>query len=151
MPAIRSTGADNITGKYLKKASTAIALNSVLTMDSTTGHLQPAVTASTNIKGIARQLVASTDADYATARPTIIDVPAPNDLYEIDCNTTITQAMCGDDFDLASATVLDNSQAGTVKHCQIVSIKQPTYTSAALPSIAIVRFNPDVLFQTSAT
>lgn len=151
MVAIRYNDVDNIVGLMLKKASTAIALNSILTVDSTTGHLQPAVTASTNLAGIARELVASTDSDYATARNTFIDVPRPSDLFVMDCNTTITQAMVGDDFDLASATVVDNSTGGTVKHVKLVAIQQATYTSAASPSYGIFRINPVVVYQTSAT
>lgn len=151
MAAIRFSGKDNIFGLGLKKASTAIALNSVLTIDSTTGYLQPAVTASTQLAGVARELVASTDSDYATVRNTYIDVPKPGDLYAIDCNTTITQAMVGDMFDLASATVVDNSQAATVKHVRLVAIIQPTYTSALSPSVGLFEFNPSVLFGVSST
>lgn len=152
MPAIRHSGVDTIVGLMLKKASTAIVANSFLTVDSTTGHLQPAVTASTNLAGIAKEVVATTDTDYATARNTFIDVPTPASLYEIDCNTTITQAMVGDTFDLASATVVDNSIAGTVKHVKLVAIgRNATFTSASNPSYGIFRVNPVVLFQTSAT
>lgn len=151
MVAIRYNGEKQLNGLGLKKASTACALNSFATYDSTTGHLQPAVTASTNIAGLFQELVASTDSDYATARNTYIDVPRAEDLFVIDCNTTITQAMVGDDFDLASATVVDNSQAGTVKHVKLVAISQATYTSASSPSYGIFRVNPVVVYQTSAT
>lgn len=142
MAAIRQSGSDKILFQA-KKASTAIVLNSVLTYDSSTGTLQPAVTASTNLAGISRRAVTSSDSDYASTTLIPIDVPAPNDVFVLDCNTTVTQAMVGDDFDLASATTLDNSTGGTVKHCKLVGGVGTTK--------AEVRFNPVVLFQTSAT
>lgn len=48
-----------------KKASTAIALNTLLTRDSN-GQLIPAVTASTNVVGVSLSTVLSTDDNYAT-------------------------------------------------------------------------------------
>lgn len=48
-----------------KKASTAIALNTLLTLDSS-GQLIPAVTASTNVVGVSLSTVLSTDDNYAT-------------------------------------------------------------------------------------
>ena len=150
MPAIRKSGKPNINGNYLKKASTAIAQNTVLTIDAT-GYLIPATAVTTNIKGIAQETIATTDADYATARNTFVDIPLPGDLFTMDCNTTITQAMVGELFDLASAGVVDNSDAlGAVDVVELVSIVQPTYTSAALPSIGVFRFNPVVLLSTTA-
>lgn len=142
MPAIRQQSKDNIIWTA-KKASTAISNNAVLTYDSSTGTVQPAVTASTNLAGVSRKVVASTDTDYASTTLIPMDVPAPNDLYVLDCNTTVTQAMVGDDFDLASSVLLDNSAAGTVKHVKLVGGVGTTK--------AVVRFNPVVLFQTSAT
>ncbi len=148
----RRKGKHNTSADYLKKASTAIAYGDVLTIESATGHLIPATAATTNIKGIAMEAILSTDSDYATARNISVDVPLPGDLFEMACNTTITQAMVGDFFDLATAKVVDNSDAlGAVDVVEIVAILQPTYTSATNPSIAIVRFNPLVLLQTSAT
>lgn len=69
----------------------------------------------------------------------------------MDCNTTITQAMVGNFFDLASATVVDNSDAlGAVDVVQLVRIEKATYTDAANPSYGVFRFNPVVLLQTDA-
>ncbi len=148
----RKSGKHNISADYLKKASTAIAVGDVLTIESATGHLIPATASTTNIKGIAIQKVASTDSDYATARNTFVDIPLPGDLFVMACNTTITQAMVGDFFDLADSQVVDNSDTlGAVDVVELVSIVQPTYTSATSPSLGVFRFNPLVLLQTSAT
>lgn len=149
MAAYRNSGKPTISNAYIKKASTAIAIGDVVTVDAATGHIIPAVAGSTNVKGIALERIASTDSDYATARNTYIDIPLPGDLFEMDCNTTITQAMVGDFFDLASAGVVDNSDLlGAVDVVELVAIKQPTYTSAASPSVGIFRFNTNVVFDT---
>ena len=151
MAAYRNSGKPNISGDYIKKASTAINIGDIVTLEEATGHIIPAVAGSTNVKGIALEKIASTDSDYATARNTFIEVPTPGDLFEIACNTTITQAMVGDFFDLASAGVVDNADdLGAVDVVELVAIKQPTYTSAASPSVGIFRFNPLVVFQTNA-
>jgi hypothetical protein len=148
MAATRQSGKPNLTGDYIKKASTAIARNSVVSLD-TNGFLVPAAAATTNVKGIAQEAIASTDSDYATARNTTIDVPLPGDLFLMDCNTTITQAMVGDFFDLADANVVDNSDAlGAVDVVELVRIEKATYTSAANPSVGVFRFNPVVLLET---
>lgn len=150
MAAYRKAGKPNISGDYLKKASTALAQNTVLAIDDD-GYLIPATATTTNIKGIAQEKIASTDSDYATARNTFIDIPLPGDLFEMDCNTTITQTMVGEFYDLASAGVVDNSdESGAIDVVEIVAIKQATYTDANKPSVAIVRFNPLVLLQTTA-
>lgn len=150
MAAYRKAGKPNLSGDYLKKASTAITQNTVLAIDDN-GYLIPATATTTNIKGIAQEKIASTDSDYATARNTFIDIPLPGDLFEMDCNTTITQTMVGEFYDLASAGVVDNSdELGAVDVVEIVAIKQATYTDANNPSVAIVRFNPLVLLQTTA-
>lgn len=152
MAAYRHSGTPKISNYLIKKASTAIAIGDVVTIEDATGYIIPAVAGSTQVKGVAQERIASTDTDYATARNTTVDVPLPGDLFEIACNTTITQAMVGDLFDLASAGVLDNSDAlGAVDVLEIVAIKKATYVDANNPSIAIVRFNPAVLLSVSAT
>jgi len=151
MAAYRNSGTPKISNHFIKKASTAIAIGDVVTVEAATGHIIPAVAGSIQVKGIAQELIASTDADYATARNTYVDVPLPGDLFEMACNTTITQAMVGDFFDLASAGVVDNSDLlGAIDVVELVAIKQPTFTSAAIPSVGIFRFNPKVLFETPA-
>ena len=152
MAVFRKEGKDNLTSTFLKKASTAISANSVLSVEPTTGLLIPATATTNNVKGISRAKIASTDTDYTTAREILIDVPRPSEIFEMDCNTTITQAMVGDLFDLADANTVDNSDAlGAIDVIEIVGIKQPTYTSATNPSVAYVRFVPSVLFGVSAT
>lgn len=150
MATYRNSGKPNISGQYLKKASTAIAQNTVLAIDDD-GFLIPATATTTNIKGIAQEKISATDSDYATARNTFVDVPLPGDQFEMDCNTTITQSMVGEFYDLASAGVVDNSdELGAIDVVEIVAIKKATFVDAANPSIAIVRFNPLVLLQTTA-
>lgn len=150
MVAIRKSGKPNLTGDYIKKASQAIARNSVVCLDAN-GFLIPATATTTNVKGIAQEAIASTDSDYATARNTTIDVPLPGDLFTMDCNTTITQAMVGNFFDLADANVVDNSDAlGAIDVVELVRIEKATYTDAANPSVGVFRFNPSVLLQIDA-
>jgi len=150
MSVFRQSGKMNVSSKFLKKASTAIDLNSVVSVDAN-GFLIPATASTTNIKGIALEKIASTDTDYATARPIIIDVPHPGEVFEMACNTTITQTMVGMLYDLADANVVDNSDdSGAIDVIEIVGIVKATYTDAANPSIALVRFNPAPEFSVTA-
>lgn len=151
MGAIRDSGKDNITKRYLKKASTVFANNAVVTVESATGHVIPIIAASTNIKGITRETITAADVDYATARGITLDVPRPEDLFVMPFSATITQAMVGDNFTLADSLVVNNTDAVAAVHVQLVGIVQATFTSAANPSYGLVRFSPVALFQTSAT
>lgn len=124
-----------------KTASTAIALNTLLTI-STAGRLTPAVTASTNIAGVAMELIASTDTDYTGTRKITVDLPRPTDLFEIDSTgAAITQTMVGEFFDLTDAGTLNLAAGGTVKHCKLVG-----FTATASGSKVIVQINPLVVF-----
>lgn len=145
----RRSGKPNLSSLFLKKASTAIAQGAVLTVEAATGHVTNGTAATTNVKGISMETIASTDSDYATARPILVDIPLPGDLFEMACNTTITQAMVGDFFDLADSQVVDNSDLlGAVDVVELVGIVQPTYTSATSPSVGLFRFNPTVVLAT---
>lgn len=140
----------NVSTKFLKKASQAIDLNSVLSVDAN-GYLIPATAVTTNIKGISLEKISSTDTDYATARSIAIDVPKPGEVFEMACNTTITQSMVGMLYDLADANTVDNSDdSGAVDVIEIVGIVKATYSSATDPSIALVRFNPAPEFSVTA-
>lgn len=149
---VRYSGKPNLTGDYIKKASTAIPAGTVVTIESATGYVIPATAVTTNIAGIAQEVVSSFDTDYATARNTYLDVPLPGDLFEIECNTNITQAMVGDFFDLLNSGVVDNSDAlGQVNVVELVKIKDPVFVNSNNPSVGVFRFNPVVLLSTSAT
>jgi hypothetical protein len=77
MAAVRKNGAPKISNTFIKKASTAIAIGDLLTVEAATGHLIPATAATTNVKGIAQERIASTDDDYATARNIYVDTCLP--------------------------------------------------------------------------
>lgn len=150
MSVFRQSGKPNVTLNFLKKASQALDANSVVSIDAN-GYIIPATAVTTNYKGIVLQKVASTDSDYATARAVPIDVVKPGELFEMACNTTITQTMVGMLYDLADANVVDNSDdSGAIDVIEIVGIVKATYVDAANPSIALVRFNPVAEFSTTA-
>lgn len=62
----------NLTDKYKKKASTVLAANTVLALDSN-GDLIPATISTPRLVAITRGSVASTDADYASNIPFRVD------------------------------------------------------------------------------
>lgn len=98
------------TQKFKKKASTAIAVNSVLSFDGTLGQVLQAEAASTRIAGICLKKIASTDSDYASAVDMSVLVPTEEDIFEVDVTTgTATAANVGDQFDL------DTNSAGTAQ------------------------------------
>lgn len=72
-----------------KKASTAITENTLLTLDSA-GRLTPAVNASTFIKGVSVERVATTDAGYAATSELAVDEPREGDLFVMDVDDTAT-------------------------------------------------------------
>ncbi len=122
-----------------KKASTAFAIESVVAIDSN-GFIAPAVAASANIAGISLEKVVSTDSDYASTRAIAFDYPRPGERFVMEFNTTPTQTMVGEFFDLADADTLDNSTGGTVNHARIVGIINAT------DKIVEVEFNPAIVF-----
>lgn len=72
-----------------KKASTAIALDELLTLDSN-GQLIPAVTASTTVVGVSLSTVKSTDDNYATTDEIQYDAARDGDEFIMDVNDAST-------------------------------------------------------------
>ncbi len=102
----RASGDQNLEW-YPKKASTAFT-NGGLTYADGSGAIQPADTTSGDHIGVILKTVASGDSDYADNTKVPVDVPRPNDVFEVDVETgTLTTAMIGNQYDLASATGID--------------------------------------------
>jgi len=72
-----------------KKASTAIALNTLLTLDSS-GLLIPAVTASLFTVGVSHTTVLATDPDYASTTEIQYDAARDGDLFIMDVDDAST-------------------------------------------------------------
>ncbi len=106
----RSSGTSNIK-EAPSAASTALVANAMVTM--TSGTLVKSASTDLNLYGICLQTRASTDSDYATAKPVLVDMLKEDS--EIFCDNvtgTLTAAMVGTYMDLSSTagTVID---AGT--------------------------------------
>lgn len=123
-----------------KKVSTAIAKDVAVYYDGT-GFVVPAVAGSTNLRGVSRETIATTDADYASTRSIGIDVPTSGDEFVIDTSADTADAQVGKMYDLASAGVLNNGATGTVKHFKMVG-----YVGATTDRKALVVFNPSVVY-----
>lgn len=120
-----------------KEASTAFTINSVVAYNGL-GQVEPATAASTNIAGIIKRAVASTDSDYAVETPVAIDLNfSPDSEFEIDANSTVTAAMVGTPRDLASATQLDVTGGVTVRQFIIVGLGSTTTKARVRPNIGI--------------
>jgi len=72
-----------------KAASTVITADSLLTRNAS-GLLIPAVTASTNIAGVALERVAATDPDYAATSEIQMDFPMADDEFIVDVDDAAT-------------------------------------------------------------
>lgn len=126
--------------QYNKKASTAIALGEIMTGDAN-GFALPAVAASTQILGVSMQRVGTDSSDYATATPTLVDRPDPNDQFVMDTTGgPPTQAMVGELFDLSNSTTV-NLAASTLGIVKLVGLAGGTQ--------AVFEFNPVRLFETA--
>lgn len=120
-----------------KEASVAFPINSVVAYNGL-GQVEPATNASTNIAGIIKREVASTDADYAAETPVAVDLNfTPDSEFEIDANATVTAAMIGTPRDLADAVTLDVSGAVTIRQFIIVGLGSTTTKARVRPNIGI--------------
>lgn len=92
---------------FPKKASTAIAVGDLLYFDGS-GAVQPADTTSGDHIGVSLKVVTSSDDDYASTTKIPVDFASPEDIFEVDVETgTLTTAMIGNQYDLASADGID--------------------------------------------
>lgn len=104
----RISGQPNIIA-LPKKASTAWVAGAVLAAESSI-DVTKATSSSSTVVGVALETIATTDGDYATVRPTLIDIPDARTVYEGDVTGTLTTAMVGQYLKLSTELLAD---AGT--------------------------------------
>lgn len=110
MSFFRSSGLPNLQ-MFPSPASTAQAANSIATIAS--GSLATAASTTSSPLGIFMETRASTDGDYATARPSQVDMVGATDvLYCDNVVGTLTTGMIGQFFKLSSTTGV-SADAGT--------------------------------------
>lgn len=123
MAFIRVSGTPNVQ-MLPSPASTAQTVNALATIAS--GALALAASTTSLIAGIFMEQRASTDADYATARPTAVDMLDNKSVLQCDTVVgTLTSAMVGQFLKLSSttginadaATATDTPAAGLVLLC----------------------------------
>lgn len=114
MTALRASGQPNIQF-FPKKASTAMSAGAVVSIEGANGWFTLG-TASTSIAlGLLQESFASTDADYATVRPAMVDLLDSRDVIQMDVTGTLTTAMIGQYLKLSTSLVAD---AGTATSAQ---------------------------------
>lgn len=95
-----------------KKASTAIALNELLTLDSN-GQLIPAVTASKFVVGVSLTTVKSTDDNYTTTDEIQYDAARDGDLFIMDVDDATTAGfVAGVERGLIDSKTIDSAAPG---------------------------------------
>ncbi len=104
MSVIRVSGTPNVQN-FVKTASTAYTANQFVKL--TSGQLIASIDGDISILGIGLETVASTDADYATARPTPVDMIDDRSVLQITTIGTLTAAMVGLYFDIDDAGTAD--------------------------------------------
>lgn len=67
-----------------KKASTAFPNGSAITFDAATGFVKPLVATDPSVFGVIQQTISSTDGDYASNTPVLVDQGALDQVWEID-------------------------------------------------------------------
>ena len=85
---------------FLKTASTAIAIGSVVAWDGASGYVAQAVTGSLRLVGVSLRKVASTDDDFASNTLLNVVLPGEDDVFEATVSVTATQANVGRQYDL---------------------------------------------------
>lgn len=83
MSALRRSGISNLMNAS-KKASTAFPVNSFITFDAATGFIKPLVATDPSVFGVIQQKITSTDSDYASNTPVLIDQGALDQVWEVD-------------------------------------------------------------------
>lgn len=83
MSAIRKSGQSNLM-MVPKKASTAFAVQSFVTFDAGTGFIKPLVATDASVFGVIQQKITSTDSDYASNTPVLVDQGMVDQVLEVD-------------------------------------------------------------------
>ena len=126
---------------FPKLASTAIGMGAAL-IPNASGFATVATSTSTRVLGTSLRVVASTDADYASATLIPVIVPDTSAVFLADVGTgTLTTAMIGNQYDLKDSVSIDVT--GT-------SHKQVTVVGFVSASKALVRFTGNYLASATA-
>lgn len=96
MSAKRISGQSNLM-MVPKKASTAFPAGSFVTFDAATGFIKPLVATDPSVFGVIQQTIASTDADYASNTPVLVDQGALDQVWEIDVSNGSSTAFAATD------------------------------------------------------
>lgn len=110
---------------FPKLASTVFELGDAVSFNQA-GAVIRATSTSTNIIGIIKRAVNTTDTDYASASLVPVQVINDADEIEIDASTTVTTAMIGTSRDLSNASTLNVGAGATVNQVRILSIGSTT-------------------------
>jgi hypothetical protein len=102
MAIVQISGPQKFTQPIPKTASTAFAVNSLLT--TTTGQLTTAANSELGFLGIIPRKVTAASGDYASTTPVQLIRLHDEAEFEIDVQGTATTAMVGEAFDLYSTT-----------------------------------------------
>ncbi len=124
----RSSGVSNIK-ELPSAASTALVANGAVVL--TSGVLAKAASTDLNIAGIVLQTRASTDSDYASAKPVLVDMLQEG--AEVFCDNvtgTLTAAMVGTYLNLSStAGVVLDAGSSSATEAQFLCVKFVSATS----------------------
>lgn len=146
MAFLRLTGSERKTlpNKIAKKASVAMSpgyavIGTSGQVDVATSSAPSIASAGTNFLGIATQTIASTDTDYASTTPVVVEQIDPTAVYLADSTSTAvatTTALIGSFVDLTDAGTV-NPGGSTTKAVKIVGVIDATHL--------LVTFNPNLL------
>jgi hypothetical protein len=93
-----------------KKASVAFPNGGAVTFDAGTGFIKPLVTTDPSVFGVIQQKIASTDGDYASNTPVLVDQSNNQELWEADVTGTLAATDVGQFFKMgATSDVIDAS------------------------------------------
>lgn len=118
----RKNGAHKIA-YFKKKASTAILLGAIVSIDSD-GFLIPATASTTSHIGVSMEVIATTDSDYSSTRKVMVDIAnSSTDVFTADVSAgTIAQTAIGAHYDLNSTGDKVDLSATSVKAVYVVDI-----------------------------
>lgn len=116
---------------FRKRASTAFAVNSLVTEHSDDDTITPATSSSTAVVGVCLKKIASTDSDYASNTRILVALPLDKS-SEFLCDTTSTIAATdeGELHDLTDAVTVNDAASTNdiMKLKQFVSSTKGIYT-----------------------
>lgn len=107
----RKNGTPVIQG-YLKKASTAMNFGDAVFLNGGYVDKAGATTAAKDIIGVVQETIASTDSDYASARPIAVEMPDKGENGDwfvalVGAGTPVQATHVGNSYDLTSAGAVD--------------------------------------------